>query len=539
MNYQMDPYVTGADTDLVVAEGRSPRRELGNSNIRPMGSTRLGQAVPLHLLQPNMPGYSGVRLYSSSSTSSSPPPFLDEQTAEEVQPNQTPALVTTATDGHESGFASLKGLFGAPRRSWSPPQTLSHEIDMVDDAQSNKLEQKIDDSSNNFIDGDPFEDHPNNMFLNAEKQHAKAQEHEMMSSASATKAQVGAASTDQSIQQPEDGEDASLMPKAIPEDPNYVDPSPHIPVRTRNRRGVETFRFGNTLEATNTTKAAKASEGLKTLKSKPKPVWKVGSDDIKLSSRPNQRADTSTMSPSTKPRQPVQGNAQPSRPLTTEKNDQSLYNQLFASSASPVDEPSSSQTSHPIKTDASLTHLTSTGEAHMVDVGQKESTERVAVAIGFVTFKNPEPYRLIAENLNKKGDVLGVARIAGIMAAKRCSDIIPLCHPIPITKITLDVESIAPQKAATVRFPGVDGSKYGTIAVEARVHTRGPTGVEMEALAAVSGACLTVYDMCKAVDKEMLISGLSVVYKAGGKSGDFLHSKWRNHPVDQKFFKTD
>ena len=534
----MDPYVTGADTDSVVAEGKSPRRGLSNSNVRPMGSSRLGQAVPLHLLQPNMPSYSGVRLYSSSSTSSSPPPVSGEQTAEEVQTNDAPSPIPTAIDAHESGFASLRGLFETPRKSWSPPQNSSHETNAIDDARSNRSDEEIH-SSNNFFDGDPFENHPNNMFLNAEKEHAKAQAHETLSSASATEAQSGAVPTGQPAEQPGNGGDASMMmSKVIPEGPNHDEFSPRSQVRKHKGRGTRTFRFGNTLEATNTTKATKTSKDLTTLKSKPKPVWKVDSDDVKSSSRTNERVDTSTMSPSTKPRQPVQDNTQRSKPLTTEDGEQSLYNQLFASPESPVDESSSSQIFNPVKTDASLTHLTSTGEAHMVDVGQKDSSERVAVAVGFVHFTNPEPYRLITENLNKKGDVLGVARIAGIMAAKRCSDIIPLCHPIPITKITVDVGTLSSKNAfkTVVRRNGI---KYGVISVEARVHTRGQTGVEMEALTAVSAACLTVYDMCKAVDKAMYISGTRVVYKAGGRSGVFLNDKYKDHPVNEKFIKTD
>lgn len=484
-----------------------------------------------------MPSYSGARLYSSSSTSSSSPPVSGEQTAEETQSNDAPPLIPTATDGYESGFASLRGLFGAPRRSWSPSQASSHETDAIDDAQSNRSDKEV--HSSNFSDGDPFEDHPNNMYLNTEKEYAMAQAHEMLSSASATEAQSGAVSTDdQPTEQRGDGGDASTMSKAIPREPNHVESSPQIEVRKRNGRVVKTFRFRNTIEATNTGKAAKASKGLKTPKPKPKPIWKVGPDDVKLSSRSNERVETSTTYPSTKPHQPVQGNAQPSTPSTTENDEQSLYSRLFESSDSPADEPSSRQTAYPVKTDTSLTHLTSTGEAHMVDVGQKESSERVAVAVGFVHFSNPEPYRLITESLNKKGDVLGVARIAGIMAAKRCSDIIPLCHPIPITKITVDVGAISPQNAykTMARHGGV---KYGVVAVEARIHTHGQTGVEMEALTAVSGACLTVYDMCKAVDKHMAINGARVVYKAGGKSGVFIDDKYKDHPVNEKFVKMD
>jgi len=237
------------------------------------------------------------------------------------------------------------------------------------------------------------------------------------------------------------------------------------------------------------------------------------------------------MSASTKPRQPVQDDAQSS---AIENVEQTLHDQQLLSA------PNFKASSRHLKleTGTSLTHLTSTGEAHMVDVGQKESTERVAVAVGFVQFSNDEPYRLIKENLNKKGDVLGVARIAGIMAAKRCSDMIPLCHPIPITKITVDVGTLSNKLAFRLQR-GLAVTRHGLVAVEARVHTRGQTGVEMEALTAVSNACLTVYDMCKATDKQMVILGVRVLYKAGGKSGVFLDEKYKDHPVNEKFIKTD
>ena len=155
-------------------------------------------------------------------------------------------------------------------------------------------------------------------------------------------------------------------------------------------------------------------------------------------------------------------------------------------------------------TPQSLTHFDARGAAHMVDVGAKEATHRVATASGRITM-NPATFRLIAAGRAKKGDVLGVARIAGIMAAKRTSELIPLCHPLPITAVTVDLSA-----------DGDDG-----VAIEAVVRTTGRTGVEMEALTAASVAALTVYDMCKAVDRGMRIDGLRVVAKSGGKSGDF------------------
>lgn len=169
-----------------------------------------------------------------------------------------------------------------------------------------------------------------------------------------------------------------------------------------------------------------------------------------------------------------------------------------------------------------LTHLTSTGEAHMVDVTGKASTNRVAIAHCHVRFSNDEPFRLISENSHKKGDVLGVARIAGIMAAKRCSDIVPLCHPIPITKVAVNLRLRPPGENSAL----MPSNAWGVVYVEATVHCHGPTGVEMEALTAVMGAALTVYDMCKAVDRSMTIGRTEVVMKTGGKSGTHVSQKW-------------
>lgn len=152
----------------------------------------------------------------------------------------------------------------------------------------------------------------------------------------------------------------------------------------------------------------------------------------------------------------------------------------------------------------SLTHFDASGQAHMVDVSDKAVTTREAVAEGCVAM-SPETLAL-AQGGAAKGDVMGVARLAGIMAAKRTADLIPLCHPLPITKVALD---LTPD-------PDLPG-----IRVTATVRTTGQTGVEMEALTAVSVACLTVYDMLKAAQKSMTIDGIRLVRKSGGKSGDY------------------
>jgi cyclic pyranopterin monophosphate synthase len=152
-----------------------------------------------------------------------------------------------------------------------------------------------------------------------------------------------------------------------------------------------------------------------------------------------------------------------------------------------------------------LTHLGAGGEAHMVDVSGKPVTEREALAEGRVIMK-PEALDIVRKGDAKKGDVVGAARIAGIMAAKRTHGLIPLCHPLPISQVEVDIELDA-------RLPGVK--------VTARVKVAGKTGVEMEALTATAVACLTIYDMVKAVDRGMRIDGIRLIEKSGGRSGDY------------------
>jgi cyclic pyranopterin monophosphate synthase len=162
-------------------------------------------------------------------------------------------------------------------------------------------------------------------------------------------------------------------------------------------------------------------------------------------------------------------------------------------------------------TSSSLTHFDAQGQAHMVDVGAKASTHRVATAGGRISML-PATMALVQSGTAKKGDVLGIARIAGIQAAKKTSDLIPLCHPLALTRVALEFEVIA------------DGP---SIACTATVETVGPTGVEMEALTAVQVALLTIYDMCKAVDRAMVITDVRLLEKHGGKSGSFSVPKDR------------
>ena len=159
----------------------------------------------------------------------------------------------------------------------------------------------------------------------------------------------------------------------------------------------------------------------------------------------------------------------------------------------------------PSKDSPALTHIDSGGEARMVDVSEKPATERTAVAEGRVVMSKATLELTVSGNA-RKGDVLGTARIAGIMAAKRTSELIPLCHPLALAKVALD---IAPDR----NLPGC--------IVRATVKVTGPTGVEMEALTAVSVACLTIYDMVKAVERGVRIEGIRLVEKKGGKSGHY------------------
>ena len=152
-----------------------------------------------------------------------------------------------------------------------------------------------------------------------------------------------------------------------------------------------------------------------------------------------------------------------------------------------------------------LTHFDASGQAHMVNVGDKPNTHRIAIATGKITML-PETFKMVEAGNHKKGDVLGIARIAGIQASKRTSDLIPLCHPLALTHVSLEFRT---------------NSQDSSIACQVRAETTGPTGVEMEALTAVQVALLTIYDMCKAVDRGMVMGDVKLLEKSGGKSGEW------------------
>ena len=161
---------------------------------------------------------------------------------------------------------------------------------------------------------------------------------------------------------------------------------------------------------------------------------------------------------------------------------------------------------------AELTHLNQNGEAHMVDVGAKSVSHRTARAEGRVYMK-AETLAMIVEGRHKKGDVFATCRIAGIMAAKRCAELIPLCHSLNLSSVSLDIVPVSRQ----------DGQERDYVLLSSTCKLDAKTGVEMEALTAVSVACLTLYDMCKAVDKDMEIGGIRLLEKTGGRSGHYRH----------------
>ncbi|KAH7401275.1 Molybdopterin cofactor biosynthesis C domain-containing protein [Pyrenochaeta sp. MPI-SDFR-AT-0127] len=180
----------------------------------------------------------------------------------------------------------------------------------------------------------------------------------------------------------------------------------------------------------------------------------------------------------------------------------------------------------------SLPHLTASGSAHMVSVSQKAHTVRTAIAVGTVYFSNPTPLSLIRSNSLKKGDVLSVSRIAGIMAAKKCPDLIPLCHPIALTHVGVELKVFGSEREGGISSSSILTSSgdmgHGGILIEAKVQCTGQTGVEMEALTAIMGATLSVVDMCKAVDKFQRVQDVRVVLKEGGKSGTWKEEGWRS-----------
>lgn len=152
-----------------------------------------------------------------------------------------------------------------------------------------------------------------------------------------------------------------------------------------------------------------------------------------------------------------------------------------------------------------LTHFDASGQAHMVNVGDKPNTHRIAIASGQITML-PATFEMVQSGNHKKGDVLGIARIAGIQASKKTSDLIPLCHPLALTHVSLEFQL---------------NSAHNSINCQVKVETTGPTGVEMEALTAVQIALLTIYDMCKAVDRGMVMGDIHLLEKSGGKSGEW------------------
>jgi len=192
---------------------------------------------------------------------------------------------------------------------------------------------------------------------------------------------------------------------------------------------------------------------------------------------------------------------------------------------SPSGDPPRGRTENPT---GELTHFDSDGRAHMVDVGAKEETHRVAVAAGRIRMR-AETLEMVLAGTHRKGDVLGIARVAGIMAAKRTSELIPLCHPIGLTRVVVEFESeeeadLQASSAREVEHSSGDRHGEGVVRCRVRAETRSRTGVEMEALIGLQVALATIYDMCKAVDRGMVMTDIGLLEKRGGKSGDWRAS---------------
>jgi molybdenum cofactor biosynthesis protein MoaC len=247
------------------------------------------------------------------------------------------------------------------------------------------------------------------------------------------------------------------------------------------------------------------------------------------------------------------GNNAPATKFSLDKEHASYLDQIGGSDGKGKSSVTRTRPISPVMS-SSLTHLNASGDAHMVSISAKDATSREAIAVCSVLFSNPRAIPLIRSNSMKKGDVLSVARVAGIMAAKKTSDLIPLCHPIAITHVSIVLQVVGGSESdddTTVNEPERETTglqetgqgdtspghllksvqdhdtkkDFGQVDISATVTCDGKTGVEMEALTAASTAALTVYDMCKAVDKGMRIMHLRVVSKLGGKSGSWIESE--------------
>lgn len=496
---------------ILIGKRRSPIVEL-SSPLPSTQSTRLSSSpvwshVPTHLLavQSSQLGLRHGRLYSTDSRDG-------VGDSKSTQNQQTPGLAPAF------GFQSLRGLFQQPRRGrYSSPRSAEERAATV--------------SAPGKIEAESHDRELNDGFFASAQEVPSSGSLEPHVSQGRGRAEI-TTSTSSSERTPEalgsrEASDAALRAPVT---------STSRPILMRDRRLVRTY--DTTMPASPEVQTA----ALKSQHSAWRQQRKLGRAPRAAGKRvPNPFAASIDTEPKhmklgqpTKPEKgpwgvsdqdveaihSVANRATSSISLQSQAEEHGTVGGASASTATAISTP-----------DPRLTHVTSSGEAHMVNVGAKAATKRVAIAFGRVQFSNPEPFRLISENNNKKGDVLGVSRIAGIMAAKRTADLIPLCHPLAISKVEM---------AVTLEAPGVQGhiwreNKFGIVTVQAQVECTGPTGVEMEALTAVSGAALTVYDMCKAVDREMSIADVQVVYKSGGKSGMHYTPVWCAH-VGKQFF---
>lgn len=460
----------------------------------------------------------GARMYSSSSNG---------KVYEEPQINSSTSSTTDKET--QSGFTSLRGLFGITKNTWSSTSSDSSKKDAPPFSQPS---MSVNEEAPTL---DPFVEHPADL-LPGKNQEQMNVGHEELPSSTPVQEQVETAHVDVPFLEEDTGRNGNIPhigPIAKAKDDHPWDHA----LDERETKLVKPKRMATLIKKRKPTptiskiyrfdrqKPDSQSEHTYIPRSpKPLPPWKINQ------SSPDQAPQkVIRFRKDAKP-----DSAKQSKPLQTEEWQPELFPDLSNQAPRQASAPQESATEAPAtNSPPTLTHLTSTGEAHMVDVGQKESTDRVAVAVGHVALSNTKSLQQVLQNSSKKGDVLGVARIAGIMAAKKCSDLIPLCHPVPITKVTVDIDVHEAGDMTTMGWR----NKHGIIAVEARVHSHGKTGIEMEALTSVTAACLTVYDMLKAVDKNMSISSARVVYKAGGKSGTYVYPAHGFSGEEEKFVR--
>ncbi|KAI7280612.1 molybdenum cofactor biosynthesis prote [Hortaea werneckii] len=514
---------------LIGDRKRSHALPFSRTSSVPGPSSRAWQNVPTHLLGAAN-GLPQIRAYSSSSTHKS---FGGEDNGEDVGDSSKPADQSQQTpDFAPFGFQSLSGLFEQPPRGRysrpKDPQDWQATSGAAEGDESSAL--KISEETEDHSLASPVPVSATEMDLNGPSeatfgtkldlygQDTQIQDERKLSGDVAFSSSPSEHKTIVPQEEPPSSKKGRNSPSSRARLERHMD---RVWDRRRRGRSVK----GSEQSFTSPKHPVSSSTAVQSLKPRQ-------SNPFSLSSPPQEPSNTSVRRirlDTGTPKQTAWG--LPVNESATETTDSNEVPEAAGPASRARVAPSISGGDKSLP-DQKLSHLTSSGDAHMVDVGGKAATRRVAIAFGYVRFSNLEPFRLVSENSNKKGDVLGVARIAGIMAAKRTSDLIPLCHPLPITKVEVDVQIREPSTSSTLW----KDNEHGIATVQAQVECFGPTGVEMEALTAVATALLTVYDMCKAVDHLMRIETSRVVYKSGGKNGVDFVGQWARL-MGEDFFK--